>query len=170
MPRVNDPLRVLVLRAKKLLDEESFLQALAALQEADEQAHDRAVPTSWVSWAKCVALDNLGRPIEALAAVDEALEHDAGSAPAHISRDIVLRRVREILSDAAAPHRERLAAYDALANAGEIGYAEHLARVDLLCTAGMRNDALDLALSIEALWPTVEVRRRINALRAEFSS
>ena len=169
MRNSNDPLRVLVLRAKKLLDEENFVQALVVLQEADEQAHEQTVPTSWIPWARCVALDLLGRPAEALAAVEEALEADASSAPAYISRDIILRRVRAVLADGDAQHADRLTAYDALANAGEIGYSEHLARVALLHAAGRRADALDLALNIEALWPTVEIRRRINAIRAEFT-
>lgn len=69
----NGSLRALVLKAKALLDEEKFIEALAVLHEA---AGETPQPSSWISWARCVALDLLNRPAEALAAADEALESD----------------------------------------------------------------------------------------------
>lgn len=169
MSHINDPLRVLVQRAKALLDEEDFERALEVLQQAEDRSGEHGLTVSWVFWAKCVALDLLGRTVEALAAVDHALQRDASSAPAYISREIVLRRLRELLVNTEASLTDRLAAYDALANANETGYAEYVARVDLLRSIGRYGDALDVALSVEALWPTIEIRRRILAIRAELS-
>ena len=159
-----------VRRGQAALDEKEWEDAQSAFEMAIRTSKDRGLGHAAAHWLLAIAIDNSGRPEDALEHVDTSLELDPTSASTLRSRDIVLGRLRDLVMDVDATDERRVEAYRLLAARGEASFLNQVTYGHLLMRVGLVGEAQKLADALSILWPgnaQVEALGKVLAMKGD---
>lgn len=142
-------------RVGSLLEQRDYEKARAACVRVLGDLDEHGLASCAAFRLYGVALDYLGQPREALAAVEKGLEVDPLSPDADRSRDVILHRLRAsvLASPPGVAADEALRRYDLLRDRGEASVEVHLAVARLHMASSNREDARKILGALTALHP-----------------